>query len=251
MYAEKRYPKDESYTTTLNLAPEHRYIIRRKRSALSSWIFNLKNWYFSWLLFKDFIIRKWPCSLLLLPLSPCPQQPHSGPIFSTDCSFQGPNHTQCEIQRALPEGLQQPLTLYTTAPWKHSSPVPTTPAPLSSLSPLLLLPVTSGSFMSHGRCPRMTFNALRSSLTMRAITGCDNESKHLPRSLFGANTRAVYPAASWAVYWTGRQTPSILYIPPCLFTTGQYPETECPQRRLLFYYCLDYSQDVALKQMLL
>lgn len=188
------------HTQSDTWAPLH---YKKKRSAFSSWIFNLKNWYFPWLLFKDFIIRKWPCSLLLLPLSPCPQQPHSGPIFSTDCSSQGPNNHTVRNTKGASGGSAafdsvDHSTLETLFPGSQH-PLPP-PAPLP---PPLLLPVTSGSSsMSHGRCPRMTSHALHSSLTMWAITGHDYESKHLPRSLFGANTRAVCPAASWAVYWT-------------------------------------------------
>ena len=196
--------------------PECCYNKRRKGflSALECSI--LKNWYFWWPPCEDLIIRRWPHSLLLL--SPSPETALS----------KGPTTRQCQTQRALSVGSPAAFdsadhssleTLFTSF---HDPPLPcfsaTSPALLSA-SPLDLFP------WPISERPQMSQASQKFVSNYKAD---DYESKHTPGSLFGANTRAVYPIASWAVCWTGL-TPSIPHIPPCLFTNSQFSGSGFPR----------------------
>lgn len=179
---------------------------------------------------------------------PAPTLPWSHSSPETALS-KGPTTRQCQTQRALSLGSPAAFdsadhsSLETLLPSFHYSPLPcfsaTSPAVLSA-SPLDLFP------WPVSERPQMSQASQKFVSNYKAD---DYESKHMPGSLFGANTRAVYPTASWAVCWTGL-TPSIPHIPPCLFSNSQFSGSGFPRQRLSFYYGLDYSQDGALKHLL-
>lgn len=119
-----------------------------------------------------------PTAASLLPTGSLPRARHPHGVNTKDTSVDLHSLQRTPLRVCTAFASADPRLL-------EASPLPRTPL---SCCPSV---ASGSSSLPPGGCSRTTAHAPRSSLTVEQLRGCAYESKHLPRSLLGADTRAA------------------------------------------------------------